>query len=569
MFRTPKFGFILVVGMFLLIHNYAYSQHVVKTSAELIALLVEDKDQGVILLDGELFQLKAVEVKAGGYIKPYPGRKPMLIGFNQGVQRNNNIDNNGYWKAPITNYGDWQIIFLDKNYNLIPYSSHLNEQDGYYVEANKLRIVNQKERLVKIPIPKGLDYLKNRDKSFFKNFSIKVGYWFVSMDLIHLYSDSDFLYGNLDYDYHLDLLTKRPNAKVHLRFFNLPKAGDGIYIDGDDVLNVPKEYDYVRVFTTLPILRLKGNRDITFDGIHFTGGAWCAIEILGSNKHIKKCVIRNCGSGIVTYSGTYSDCSVENCLIENLYNNIAIKFSRISNSVIEKNVIRHTGTLMKGGAVIHVSGQNFTIRNNNISDFSYIAISAGYTREYQPGVLSGVISGNVVDNIANLGIRDNQLTDGGGIYVLTHTDGIEISDNIVRNIGYDGCELWGIYLDDGAYNCTVRRNLVYNMWPGQWVMTARYVDDCEHSNMNNVFENNIFIGPCLIAGNRNGYGEKTIIRNNYITGELKTQGDEFVTIEGNKFITATVGKDGRIVSGKGERIKKRGLSRRIKKLIKK
>lgn len=421
---------------------------------------------------------------------------------------------------------------------------------------------------MRILIPKELYYLKNRSRSFYKNFSVKLEHWFASMDVIHLYSDNNYLYGNIDFESNFKLLEKRQNAKLHIKFFNVPKSGDGIYIDGDDVLHVPKEYDSVRVFSTLPIIRLKGNRDITFDGIHFTGGAGCTIEILGSNKHIKRCVIRNCGSGVMTYSGTYSNCSVENCLIENLYNNSAIKFSKISNSVIEKNTIRHTGTLMKGGAVIQVSGRNFSVKNNAIYDYSYIAISAGYTREYKPGVLSGVVCGNIVDNIANFGIKENQLTDGGGIYVLTHTDGIEISDNIVRNIGYEGCELWGIYLDDGAYNCTVRRNLVYNMWPGQYALTARYVEECERSNMNNVIESNIFIGPCVIAGNRKGHGEKTIIRNNYLVGDLYTQGDEYVTLEGNKFVHTTVREDGKIVFGKGNKVKRRGFSKRIRKLIK-
>ena len=179
-----------------------------------------------------------------------------------------------------------------------------------------------------------------------------------------------------------------------------------------------------------------------------------------------------------------------------------------------------------------------------------------------------MICDNVVDNVANYGNAECQLTDGGGIYVITHTDGVVIENNIVRNIGYEGCELWGIYLDDGAYNCTVRRNLVYNMWPGQYAMTARYVDECERSCMNNVVEGNIFIGPCKIAGNRKGYGSKTIIRNNYMSGELNTQGDEYVSLEGNKIVSAIVREDGRIVFGKGNRIKKRGFTRRIKKLIK-
>ena len=288
----------------------------------------------------------------------------------------------------------------------------------------------------------------------------------------------------------------------------------------------------------------------------------------GSNKHFRNCVFRNCGSCVVASGGKYTNCSVKCSTIENLYNNIAINLSNVNGAVVEGNIICHTGTLMKGGSVVTVGGLNFKVKDNSISDYSYIAITASMSRDYKPGTMSGTISENVVDNAANWGKVENQLTDGGGIYIITHTDGVVIESNIIRNIGYDGGELWGIYLDDGAYNCTVRRNLVYNIWPGQFAATSRYVEECDRSNMNNVFEHNIFLGPCKIAGNRKGYGNKTLIRGNYITGNLNTQGDEYVKLDGNKFISAMVGKDGRIVSEKGSRIKKRGFTRSIKKLIK-
>ena len=64
-----------------------------------------------------------------------------------------------------------------------------------------------------------------------------------------------------------------------------------------------------------------------------------------------------------------------------------------------------------------------------------------------PGTLTGVICDNVVDNLANYGNADKQLTDGGGIYIIAHTDGVVIENNIVRNIGYAGCELWGIFVE--------------------------------------------------------------------------------------------------------------------------
>ena len=218
--------------------------------------------------------------------------------------------------------------------------------------------------------------------------------------------------------------------------------------------------------------------------------------------------------------------------------------------------------------MIQVGGDNFKVESNSVSCYSYIGIYAGISRKFAAAKMTGYIKNNTVDNLENWGKADKQLTDGGGIYVIAHTDGVVIENNIVRNIGYEDGELWGIYLDGGAYNCTTRRNLVYNLWPGHVVMASVYVDECEHSCMNNIVEDNIFLGSCKIAGNKNGYGNKTIIRNNYIAGEIITQGDEFVTLDGNNFISAMVGNDGRIVTGKGQGIKKRGFSRSIKKLIK-
>ena len=293
--------------------------------------------------------------------------------------------------------------------------------------------------------------------------------------------------------------------------------------------------------------------------------------IQGPNKHIFNCTFKNCGSGVYCDYGVTNKegkCSVRKCRFENLYNNSAITFVGCDDVVISNNTIHNTGTVNKNGCTIQVGGDNFMVENNTVSCYSYIAIYAGITRVYAAARLTGIIKGNIVDNAENWGKADKQLTDGGGIYVITHTDGVVIENNIVRNIGYEGCELWGIYLDDGAYNCTVRRNLVYNLWPGQYAMTARYVGECEHTCMNNIFEDNIFIGPCKMAGNRKGYGNKTIIRNNFIAGDLYTQGDEFVSLEGNKFVTATVRNDGKIVLGKSSKLKKSFFSKNIRKLIK-
>ena len=376
---------ILVVLFFVHIQCQLNAQHIVRTGRELGNLLSENKDFGTVLLDGDLFHIAGIDVRAGGYIKPYPGRKPVLIGFHQKVERGTRkINNNGYWTVPIESYGYSQIIFLDENLETIPYSCHINGKRSFEIIEKQIKVINKEERLVAIPIPQGFDFLRNRDKVFYKNFSMKLSYWFLCMNLHHIYSDSEYIYGNIDNIYNFNLLFIRSWAKVHLEFFNLPKSGDGIFLDGNDVLNVPAKYELVRVCTTPPIIKLVGDRKITFENIIFTGANNDAISVQGSNKHFMNCVIRNCGSGIVTSNGSYSNCTAENCLIENLYNNTAINFGSVDNAIIRNNIIRHIGLLMKGGQAITVGGLNFIVCNNNVSDYSYIGICASKSRDYMP-----------------------------------------------------------------------------------------------------------------------------------------------------------------------------------------
>ena len=328
---------ICMVFLFALLHPQVNAQHIVKTSRELGFLLSKDEDLGVVLLDGDLFHIAGIDVRAGGYIRPYPGRKPVLIGFHQKVERGaHKVDADGYWTVPIESYGYSQIVFLDEKLDPIPYSCHINGKKDFEIIEEQIKIINKEERLVSIPIPEGFEYLKNRDKTFFKNFSIKMSYWFLGMTLRQIYSDNECLFGSIDNIYNFNLLSVRPYAKVRLELFNLPKAGDGIFLDGNDVLNVPSKYNVVRVCTTPPIINLVGDRRITIEKIIFTGANNEAIAVQGSNKHFKHCVIRNCGSGIVASNGEYSNCSVEKCLIENLFNNTAINLNNIDNAIVKK-----------------------------------------------------------------------------------------------------------------------------------------------------------------------------------------------------------------------------------------
>jgi len=561
---------IVILTLSLLVISTVSAQTIVRTSEELQAVLTQDKEVGVVLLDGDWFHVEEANVKMGGKILPYRNRKPLLVGFQQSVNKSTDTEEKGgYWTAQIKGYGPANYIFLDDSFKAIERAKKVSGQEYMHIKATDLQRMDRETRTVRIKVPPEYSSILNKSEGNLKNAMLKVGYWFVQMNIYYLKSDDTYLYGQIDNAYHYDLLDFRPYADVKLSFFNFPLEDGGIFLDGNDVLHVPAYCSTARMCCSNNILTLSGDRLLTIEGIAFTG-SMKPIVIEGSNKHFKKCSFINCGSGIYCDYGVANregKCSVKYCNFENLYNNNAVTFVGCDDIVISNNEFYKTGIVNQGGCVISVGGNRFLVEHNSIKRYSYIGIYAGISRDNAAAQMTGRINDNLVDNIDNWGQSERQLTDGGGIYVITHTDGVTIENNIVRNIGYDGCELWGIYLDDGAYNCTVRRNLVYNLWPGQSVMTARYVDECERSCMNNVFEDNIFIGPCKMAGNRKGFGSKTVIHGNYIAGELITEGNEYVSLEKNKYVSTTIRKDGKIVVNKGERIKKRGFTRSIKKLI--
>lgn len=551
--------------------SFAFSsnaQVIVRTSKELQEVLAKEEEVGIVQLDGDWFHIDGAKVNIGGKIVPYGNRKPVLVGFQQTVI--NKTETKGdYWTTQIKGYGAADYIFLDENFEAIERARTVDGKEYMRIKASNLIRIDKATRRVKIKVPPEYSSLLNKSEETLKNAILKVGYWFVQMNIYNLSADGSYLYGQIDNDYNYSLLDKRPNTTLVISFFNFPLKDGGIFLDEKDVLHVPVDYSTARMCCSNTILTLSSNRELTIEGVTFVGSKK-PIEIEGANKHIYNCIFKNCGSGIYCNYGVTnheSGCSVIDCRFENLYNNNAITFVGCDDVVVAYNTIHNIGLVNKAGCAIQVGGNNFKIEHNTIRCFSYIAIYAGISREYAAAQMTGTINDNLIDNVENWGLADKQLTDGGGIYVIAHTDGVVVENNIVRNIGYEGCELWGIYLDDGAYNCSVSRNLVYNLWPGQYAISARYVNECERSCMNNIFEENIIIGPCLIAGNRRGFGETTIIRDNYISGDLITQGDKYVSLENNKFVSATIRLDGTIVFGEDEIVKTRGFTRRIKELI--
>lgn len=548
----------------------SFSQRIVNNSAELSKLLSQDKELGDIYLAGTLFEIEDLTVKAGGVVRSKDGITPFFVGKSFKAEKRVGVAaESGYWKIKVPGFARRDFFVFDTNFNSLPISSKVGDNNAIGLRECDIMLLGGENNHIKIPI-QDVPLLKNRSSANLKNCVLKLSCWYLCMDVIDLYSDAKYLYGRIESKLYYNHIKMHPKNPVYLRFFNFPYAGEGIYIDGNDFLHVPDSIGAVRVCTSSRILNLTGDRTLTFKGISFMGSSNAVRIYRGSGKHFKGCTFKNCGSGIVCNRGELNlpgDNSVESCSFDNLYNNIAVQFLGCDNVRVINNTISHTGLYNKGGSLIDVSGKDFLVEGNHIEDFSYIGIRVGNTRKEGVEKISGKVINNIIDNKANYSVPEKLLMDGGGIYIFTHNDDTEISGNIVRNIGAKECDERGIFLDDGAYNVKVLRNLIYNIYPGDEAIHARYVSTYSNSCMNNVFEGNIIVGDCIIAGNRKGKGDNTRIENNYIDGAIKTQGDNYVKQAGTKIISTDIGEMGELLVDNRVRIRMKDYPETIRRVV--
>ncbi len=525
---------------------------VIRTSEELQTLLTKDADLGTILLDSDEFELEDVIVKAGGVIKPYPGRKPIIVGRHiSSVQDGMKVE--GY------DGGDFYL--LDDKGNALPVSSTKTIADGgnITITAANVTKLDKKTCKVRIEIQDCKKALLNKSKTELRNCTLKCSYWFLCFDIKNLYSDDKYIYGNANNSSSYEIFVSyapRPNAT--LDFFNLPVDNNGFYIGADNrAHNVPAGHGNVNLYYSTRILKLAGFRTLTLEGLTFCGSR-NPLELGyhgSSNKTVQNCTFHHCGNGVWCDNGIANfplNTTIKNCTFKEMYNNSCILLEGSDGVAVTGNRTYHTGLLNKGLPVISVSGQNFNVSDNDIRAFSYIGIRVGNTRDSSVEKIAGKVSQNYIDNAEYFGNGEACLSDGGGIYVYTHNDDTEILYNIVCNNGFkDGWER-GIFLDDGAYNVKLVGNLIYNIY--EETIHARFVPSIELSCINNEFRDNILLGDCKMFGNSEGKGKKALISGNYVQGKIITD-PEFSISRDNVTIRAQV-IDGNPYIDKGAKLNK-------------